>query len=89
MDVTAPDAAQVNPVIHNDTFVTGTTEAGATVTVMMGKVEIGTAIADANGTFKVSVPKQKHKNILTVTATDEAGNVSKATIVDVLKKNEK
>lgn len=89
MDVKAPDAAQVNPVIHNDTIVTGTTEAGATVKVMMGKVEIGTAIADAKGTFKVSVPKQKHKNILTVTATDEAGNVSKATIVDILKKNEK
>ena len=89
IDVTAPNAPQVNPVIHNDTFVTGTTEAGASVTIMMGKVEIGTAIADAKGTFKLSVPKQKHKNILTVTAKDEAGNISKETIVDVLKKNEK
>ncbi len=89
IDLTAPDAPQVNPVLHNDTFVLGTTEAGATVKVMMGKMELGTAIADANGKFRVAVPKQKHKNLLTVTATDAAGNVSMATIVDVLKKNEK
>ncbi|WP_169803665.1 Ig-like domain-containing protein [Neobacillus niacini] len=55
----------------------------------MGKAELGTALADENGKFKVSVPKQKHKNLLTVTATDAAGNVSEATIIDVLKKNEK
>lgn len=57
---------------------------------MMGKVELCTPVADANGKFKVSVPKQKHKNQLTVTATDVAGNASQETIVDVLKKkNEK
>jgi 2',3'-cyclic-nucleotide 2'-phosphodiesterase (5'-nucleotidase family) len=89
VDVTSPDEPQVNPVIHNDTVVTGTTEAGATVKVMLGKVEIGSAVADADGKFKVSVPKQKHKNLLTVSATDAAGNVSKAAIVDVLKKNGK
>jgi Bacterial Ig domain len=89
IDVTPPNAPQVNPVIHNDSFVTGSTEAGATVKVMMGKVELGTTVADANGKFKVSVPKQKHKNQLTVTATDVAGNGSQETIVDVLKKNEK
>ncbi len=89
IDVTPPDAPKVNDVIHNDTFVTGTTEAGATVKVMMGKVEVGTVVADAHGKFKVSAPKQKHKNLLTVTATDAAGNGSKATTVDVLKKNEK
>lgn len=87
-DVTPPYLREVNNVIHNDTFVTGTTEAGATVKVMMGKVEIGTAVADANGNFKIAVPKQKHKNQLIVTATDSAGNVSKE-IVEVLKKNEK
>lgn len=88
-DRVAPDAPQVNPVIHNDIFVTGTTEAGARVKVMMGKMLIGTAVADDKGKFKVSVPKQKHKNLLAVTATDAAGNVSKETIVDVLKKNGK
>ncbi|MEH7494644.1 5'-nucleotidase C-terminal domain-containing protein [Neobacillus niacini] len=88
-DVTAPNVLLVNAVIHNDTYITGTTEAGATVKVMLGKVELGTAVADAYGKFKVSVPKQKHKNILTVTVADAAGNVSKATIVEVLKKNEK
>jgi 2',3'-cyclic-nucleotide 2'-phosphodiesterase (5'-nucleotidase family) len=89
IDVTAPDAPKVNPVIHNDTVVTGTTEAGAIVKVMMGENELGTVVADSKGKFSVNVPKQKHKNYLTVTATDAAGNVSKATIVDVLKKNGK
>jgi 2',3'-cyclic-nucleotide 2'-phosphodiesterase (5'-nucleotidase family) len=89
IDVTPPEAPQVNPVIHNDTFVTGSTEAGATVKIMMGNLVLGTATADQNGQFKIAVPKQKHKNYLTVTAVDVAGNVSKATFVDVLKKNEK
>ncbi|MFS0777761.1 5'-nucleotidase C-terminal domain-containing protein [Neobacillus sp. 3P2-tot-E-2] len=88
-DVTAPNVLLVDAVIHNDTYITGITEAGATVKVMLGKVELGTEVADAYGKFKVSVPKQKHKNILTVTVADAAGNVSKATIVEVLKKNEK
>jgi 2',3'-cyclic-nucleotide 2'-phosphodiesterase (5'-nucleotidase family) len=88
IDVTPPDAPNVNPVIHNDTFITGTTEDGATVKIMMGNVELGTAAADADGKFKIYVPKQKHKNHLTVTVTDAAGNVSTAIIVDVLKKNE-
>lgn len=89
LDVTAPDAPKVNSVIHNDTVVTGTTEAGATVKVMMGETVLGTVVADNNGKFSVTVPKQKQKNVLTVTATDAAGNGSKATTVDVLKKNEK
>lgn len=89
MDVTAPDAPKVYPVIHNETIVIGTTEAGASVKVLLGKVELGRAVADANGNFRIDVPKQKHKNTLTVTSTDAAGNVSEATIVDVLKKNEK
>ncbi|MFB3161517.1 5'-nucleotidase C-terminal domain-containing protein [Neobacillus sp. 179-J 1A1 HS] len=89
IDVTPPNAPQVNPVIHNDSFVTGSTEASATVKVMIGNVELGTAVADTDGNFKVSVPKLKHKNLLTVTATDAVGNGSNAMIVDVLKKNEK
>lgn len=89
IDVTSPEAPRVNPVTHNDTFVTGLTEAGASVKVMMGKVELGTVVADENGMFKVTVPKQRHKNTLTVISTDAAGNGSDATIVDVLKKNEK
>ncbi|MDQ0971606.1 2',3'-cyclic-nucleotide 2'-phosphodiesterase (5'-nucleotidase family) [Neobacillus niacini] len=89
VDVTPPVKPKVYPVIHNDTVIIGTTEAGASVKVMLGKVELGSAVADADGKFKVSVPKQKHKNLLSVTATDAAGNVSKATIVDVLKKNGK
>jgi 2',3'-cyclic-nucleotide 2'-phosphodiesterase (5'-nucleotidase family) len=89
LDVTAPEAPKVNSVIHNDTVVTGLTEAGARVKVKMGGDELGTVVADSNGKFSVTVSKQKHKNVLTVTATDAAGNISKAITVDVLKKNEK
>ena len=89
LDVTAPEPPKVNSVIHNDTVVTGITEARATVKVLMGDKVLGTVVADSKGKFTVTVPKQKHKNELTVTTTDAAGNESKATTVDVLKKNEK
>ncbi|WP_148346797.1 5'-nucleotidase C-terminal domain-containing protein [Robertmurraya massiliosenegalensis] len=89
VDVTPPAAPIVNPVTHNDILIMGKTEAGATVKVMMGNLKIGTAVADYRGTFKVRVPKQKHKNFLIFTATDAAGNESKPTIVDVSKKNGK
>ncbi|WP_430308160.1 5'-nucleotidase C-terminal domain-containing protein [Robertmurraya massiliosenegalensis] len=84
-----PEAPVVNPVIHNDTVITGIAEAGVTITVRMDGKVIGTAEANARGQFSVTVPKQKHKNYLTVTATNVAGKVSEATLVDVQKKNGK
>ncbi|MEK0397292.1 Ig-like domain-containing protein, partial [Lactobacillus delbrueckii] len=58
------------------TAVTGTTEAGAKVTVKSGSKILGTATADKNGAFKVTIAKQKAGTTLTDYATDKAGNTS-------------
>ena len=63
---------------------TGTTEAGATVTLYDSSnpspgLAIGTAVADQNGVYTVTASTLKDgKHTLDVTATDAAGNVSAA-----------
>ncbi|MGE8204611.1 Ig-like domain-containing protein [Heyndrickxia sp. NPDC080065] len=86
LDKTAPEAPKVNSVSDKDTKVTGTAEAGSTVTVFAGKATLGTGTTDKNGKFSITINKQKAGTALTVTATDKAGNVSKATKVVVLDK---
>ena len=57
---------------------TGTAEALSTVTILDGTVKIGTATTDAKGnwTFTPISPLNEGVHAITVTATDEAGNVS-------------
>lgn len=59
----------------------GTAEAGATITILNGTTVIGTTTADANGNwrFTPSAPLADGTYALSVTATDVAGNVSAAT----------
>ncbi|MGK6321435.1 Ig-like domain-containing protein, partial [Sphingomonas sp. DT-204] len=76
-DITAPDAptADVN---DDGTVVTGTGEAGATVTVTDpdGDV-IGTGIVNGGGSYTVALsPAQTNGESLTVTLADAAGNTS-------------
>jgi hypothetical protein len=84
-DVIPPSAPKVNSVYSNDKVVTGNTEVGAVVTVNAGSKELGTANASAAGNFKVNITAQKAGTKLTVTASDKAGNTSKATKVTVKK----
>lgn len=84
-DKTAPAKPVVDPVTSNDEKVSGTTEAGAKVTVKAGDQVLGNATAKSNGKFKVSIDKQEAGAKLTVTAEDEAGNVSEAATVTVEK----
>jgi LPXTG-motif cell wall-anchored protein len=83
-DTTAPDAPAISSVTGNSTdgyTVTGTAEAGSTVTIKdsTGAV-IGTAVADGSGNYSVSLPASVGPNAdITVTATDEAGNESAPT----------
>jgi cysteine-rich repeat protein len=58
--------------------ITGTAEAGSTVTVSDGNTVICTAIADAQGHWSCapSAPLADGSHILTATATDAAGNTS-------------
>ncbi|GER75082.1 hypothetical protein BpPP18_31490 [Weizmannia acidilactici] len=83
IDKTAPSAPRVNPVSDADTTVTGTTEAGAKVTVQSGLAVLGTATADSTGAFKAGIAKQKAGTKLTVYAQDAAGNKSAGTTVTV------
>ncbi len=83
-DTTAPDAPAISSVTGNSTdgyTVTGTAEAGSTVTIKdsTGTV-IGSGVADGSGNYSVSLPASVGANAdITVTATDEAGNVSAPT----------
>ncbi|MFD0050294.1 bifunctional 2',3'-cyclic-nucleotide 2'-phosphodiesterase/3'-nucleotidase [Actinomycetes bacterium NPDC127524] len=82
-DTTAPEAPSVSSVTDHDSYVTGKAEADSKVIVKAGKTLVGWANADQNGQFSVSIKTQKANTVLTVTATDKAGNVSKATTVTV------
>jgi uncharacterized repeat protein (TIGR02543 family) len=86
IDKTAPTAPIVNIVTKKTTDVTGKAEASSTVVIKEGTKIIGTAKADQNGNFTVSIEKQKQATILYITAQDTAGNVSVATKVTVSNK---
>ena len=79
----ASDTAPVGD--HATTLATvtldGTTEAGAAVALIAGGSQIGTATADAGGTFQFSnVSLTLGDNSFTVTATDQAHNSSSKTV---------
>ncbi|RYL95168.1 hypothetical protein EWI07_03885 [Sporolactobacillus sp. THM7-4] len=82
-DTTAPNPPNVNTVGDNDTTVTGTAEAGSTITVTADGQQIGLGNADNGGSFSVTIPKQKAGAVLNVYATDAAGNKSSATTITV------
>ncbi|WP_340701068.1 Ig-like domain-containing protein [Brevibacillus borstelensis] len=82
-DTTAPAKPEVNAVDSDDVKVTGKAEAGATISVKVGGKEIATGVADENGEFEVEIEVQAKDTVLSVTATDKAGNVSEAATVTV------
>ncbi|MEH7085547.1 Ig-like domain-containing protein, partial [Neobacillus drentensis] len=86
-DVTPPSVPSVNEVTDKSTSVTGTAEAGSTITVKAGLNQIGTAVAKDDGTFSVPIDLQEAGTKLTVTATDNAGNESEGIEVTVVEKD--
>lgn len=87
LDKTAPAAPKADPVRDYDKKVTGQAEAGSTVTVKKGSSVLGTASAGTDGRFSVALKAaEKAGTVLTITATDKAGNVSKVTNVTVIDK---
>ncbi|QNU03860.1 S8 family serine peptidase [Peribacillus butanolivorans] len=86
-DKTAPTKPTVNSVGDNTTKVTGKAEAGSTVTVKMGSATLGKAKSNSSGKFTVTMTKkQKAGKVLSVTATDKAGNTSSVKQVTVADK---
>ncbi|XKE94011.1 Ig-like domain-containing protein [Metaplanococcus flavidus] len=83
LDVTAPAAPTVNKVTDSSVVVTGVAEAGAKVTVKTGSTVVNSSIASADGNYSVAIPKQKIGTVVSVAATDAAGNVSAVVEVTV------
>ncbi|MFL6560626.1 MAG: Ig-like domain-containing protein, partial [Bacillus sp. (in: firmicutes)] len=82
-DTTAPELPVVKGVTEQDVVITGTTEAGAKVTARVSDQEIGSATADVDGKFSITIAKQVAGTQISVTATDQAGNESEAAEVTV------
>ncbi|WP_226957525.1 Ig-like domain-containing protein, partial [Staphylococcus equorum] len=85
-DATAPDAPTVNEVTSEDTQITGTGEAGSTITVQFPDGSVVTGKADNQGNYAIDVPTNVDlvgNEELVVTSTDGAGNVSEETRLTV------
>ncbi len=79
-DITAP-AAPVVQIANDGITVTGTGEAGASVTIVVGAVTVVTQVA-GDGSFAATLsPAQVNGETITVTQADPAGNVSAAAII--------
>lgn len=76
----------INPIDDNDTKISGTTVANATITVKIGSVVLATGKADSNGLFSIKIKQLKADTELSVYAEDTAGNQSASTKVKVLDK---
>ncbi|MDQ0882988.1 S8 family serine peptidase [Peribacillus sp. V2I11] len=86
-DKTAPARPSVNTVGDNSVKVTGKAEAGSSVTVKTGSTVLGKANSNSAGNFTVTMSKkQKAGKVLSVTATDKAGNISSIKTVTVADK---
>ncbi|WP_144551892.1 immune inhibitor A domain-containing protein [Bacillus sp. X1(2014)] len=84
LDNAAPGAPTVYEVKDYDKKITGKAEVGSKVTAKVGSTTVGTAYADKYGKFSVTLRNSiKAKTVVSVTATDKAGNVSGAATVSV------
>ena len=84
VDTIAPGLPTTLAVTNNGTLVTGTAEAGSTVTILAPDrvTVLGTAVADGNGSFSATIsPPQTLGESLGVFATDKAGNAGSAASV--------
>ncbi|MED3650658.1 S8 family serine peptidase [Heyndrickxia sporothermodurans] len=85
LDTTPPAAPKVNSINNKSTKLTGKAEKGAKLTLKKGSKVIATGKATSKSTFSLKIPKQKAGTVLYLTATDAAGNKSKATKITVKK----
>ncbi|MFJ7681449.1 Ig-like domain-containing protein [Peribacillus butanolivorans] len=66
---------------------TGKVEASSTVNVKMGRTSLGKAKSNSSGKFTVTMTKkQKAGKVLSVTATDKAGNTCSVKTITVADK---
>ncbi|WP_155519353.1 Ig-like domain-containing protein, partial [Acinetobacter pittii] len=90
VDTTAPNAPVLDPISADEGVspdISGTGEAGATITVTYPDGSSATTTVGADGTWSVTNPGLNAGDVVTATATDPAGNVSPeatGTVVAVL-----
>ncbi|REI31107.1 YSIRK signal domain/LPXTG anchor domain surface protein, partial [Staphylococcus felis] len=85
-DERAQEAPTVDPVTSETEVITGTGEAGSTVTVTFQDGTTATGTVDEEGRYEVKVPATvdlKGGEVLTVNTTDGAGNQSDGTTTTV------
>lgn len=84
-DSSPPTTPTVTSLTGAGTLLTGTAEAGSTVTVLSATgTVLGTAVTLGNGIYTITLnPAQANGQLLSVTATDEAENASPALLYPV------
>ena len=83
-DIAPPDTPIVHTITDKSTSISGSAEAGSTITVKIGTTILGTKITDVYGDFSLTIPLQKAGTKLIITATDDVGNVSNAKEIFVM-----
>ncbi|MFB7141571.1 S8 family serine peptidase [Gottfriedia sp. NPDC056225] len=84
LDQTAPSAPKIKAVDDNDTVIAGTAEASSKVIVSIKNKVIATGKANSKGSYSIKFSRQKAGTVLSVYASDAAGNQSKASTTTVL-----
>ncbi|MEK5389663.1 Ig-like domain-containing protein [Margalitia sp. FSL K6-0131] len=77
-DKTPPETPVINNVTSESTYITGNTEARASVLLYKQSKYFATAVADKAGHFKQKISKPAPGTIFTAKAKDKAGNISKS-----------
>ncbi|MBU9711171.1 Ig-like domain-containing protein [Evansella tamaricis] len=77
VDKSAPATPTVNTVYASHRYIKGKAEKNSYITVKSGKTTLGTARTDKNGFYSVKITPQKRGKVLSITAKDNAGNISK------------
>ena len=86
-DSTPPAAPTVTGTISDkSTKVEGKAEANASIDIKDGKKAVASGKANSKGAYSITIKKQKAGTKLSITATDKAGNTSKAKTVTVADK---
>ena len=78
VDKTAPSLT-VKDIYSNSKTVSGKTEAGAKVTVKVGKTTLGSGTSNSKGEFNIKIKAQKKKTTITISASDKAKNTKTVT----------
>ncbi|WP_314066660.1 immunoglobulin-like domain-containing protein [uncultured Vagococcus sp.] len=82
-DVIAPEAPVVNPILVIDKEISGTTEGGSLVKAFVENLEIGSTIAEKDGSFVMAIEPLEAGTDVLISATDSANNQSEFTTVEV------